>query len=251
MTTHVTSVLIRSTISSRSFSKPKLISRTFAGSSPTWAKKSGIDHDEKPDNFFNPYSKKNTRTSDLTLERVNELSEISQNAFKLFKLNEKFDISTSSLQREMRNLQKLLHPDKMYEADRPIRNKAVNLSAIVNDYYAILKHPYKRAKYLLSIKLGKSQDEIEKDLDKLKIDDDFLDRMMDLRERLEDRKTDSHALARIESELSSDLNILLCELTKDFESKNMDLILPKLGRLKFLANCHHVVTDRMGSFSGF
>lgn len=243
MTAHVTSLFLRPIIL-RSATNVRNISTK---SQLLLAKKSGFD-DEKPDNVFNLFK---TKESLLTKERVDELTKLSQNAFKLFGLNEQFDINTRSLQREMRKLQQLLHPDRVYDADKSIRDKAYHLSTLVNDFYEILNHPYKRAKYLLSVALKKSQDEIEKDLEKLEIDSEFLTRMMDMRETLEDPTTRPEVLVRLELELSSDLRSLVKELNKDFENKNTDIILTKLGKLKFLANCHHIVTDRLGSFSQF
>lgn len=246
MTTHVISlflrpIILRSAINGRNFS---------FRSQPLSAKKPGFD-DEKPDNVFNIFKSNDPPKGGLTKERVDELSKLSQNAFKLFGLNEEFNINTRRLQREMQKLQQLLHPDRIYDADKSIRDKAYHLSTLVNDFYDTLHHPYKRAKYLLSVAMKKSQDEIEKDLEKLEIDSEFLTRMMDLRETLENPMTREDILVRIELELSADLRSLTKELSKDFENKNTDIILTKLGKLKFLANCHHIVTDRLGSFSGF
>lgn len=173
----------------------------------------------------------------------------SQNAFQLFGLEEKFNINQAQLKREMIKLQNILHPDRFIDEDVRKQEISNHLSALVNDFYHILEHPYERAKYLLSLVTNKTPQEVEKSLENLQMEESFLTRMLEIKEEIPTKSPSD--LERLNYEIEQDLNSLIVELDKDFKSKNTEMILKKLGKLKFLANCHKSIADRRGSFSLF
>lgn len=165
----------------------------------------------------------------------------SQNGFKLFKLEEKFKIDEQKLKIQMQKLQKSIHPDKNVNKGQAAQEKSNDLSAIVNDYYNILKDPYKRGKYLLSLMTSKDITQVEDELDKIRIDQSFLLRMMDLREKID--SNDSDLNAELNLDLSKEIGVLEAKLTQDFERKNFANVYESLARMKFLLNCHNAILD--------
>lgn len=162
------------------------------------------------------------------------------NVFKLFKIDQKFSISESRLRVEMLQLQRLLHPDRFFDQDQDSRAKSEYLSALVNESYETLRQPYKRAKYLLSLATGQSAEQIERRLDGLKMDASFLARMMDTRERIDSpRPLERAEAARLATVLQAEIEQLNSQLDADFAraAPDLDSVLSKLGKLKFLANC--------------
>lgn len=208
--------------------KPMVCKRTISGAS--------IDHIFKE--LEDRGVKEHTRcTSDLNL-------------FKLFKLDQRFNIDEVKLKREMRNLQVLVHPDKFVGADSRSMARAATLSALVNDANKILSHPYERAKHLLALMSHKTPDEIEESLDKLQMDPNFLSKMMDIREIIESDQSDE--LRQLNSEMEKELIELIRELNDDFEhNRDVDNILRKIGKLKFVANCRIAIADKLGSYCSY
>lgn len=166
------------------------------------------------------------------------------NGFKLFDLEERFKIDEIYLQREMHKLQNLLHPDRFVDQHPEVQAQSNKLSAVVNDFYKILSHPYERGKYLLGLVSKKSDLEIEETLDKLQLNSEFLARMMEISETIHSPESDSRELSKLEYELEEELVKLVNELNEEFAKRNFDDIVKKLGTLKFVANCHKALIDK-------
>lgn len=169
-----------------------------------------------------------------------------QNAFKLFNLKPKYNISMAKLQSEMRNLQRFLHPDNFANESIKIQYLSNDLSAKVNDYYRTLKDPYERAKYLLALMVNKSYDDMEESLEKLEMGSDFLTNMMEIRGKIADPNTERYELEKLNSILESELERLVIEIDKLFEVKDTKGVIERLGKLKFLSNCQNAAEDRLG-----
>jgi Fe-S protein assembly co-chaperone HscB len=166
------------------------------------------------------------------------------NAFKLFNLEEKLKIDEQKLKREMHKLQRAFHPDKIISSGRQTNQQTDRLSTIINHSFQTLKDPYKRAKYLLGLKLSKSPDEIEIDLDRLQLEPEFLNRMMDMRERIEFEE--KFSLMQLANQVNSELEELITNIDKDFQTENYQEVLKGLGKLKFLANCQTLLRSKVG-----
>lgn len=165
-----------------------------------------------------------------------------RSAFKLFNLEERFNINNAKLQREMLSLQKVLHPDKFIRSNKTIQDLSDKLSAIVNQQYQTLKDPYERGKYLLSLESKKSASEIEELLDKVKLEDEFLAEMMDIQEALETHQQDTNK--NIFALLDGKLLKVTQELERDFKEMNEESIVRNLGRLKFISKCHKIAKEQ-------
>ena len=169
---------------------------------------------------------------------------LDQNAFKLFNLEPKFLVNTNELRREMRNLQRLVHPDRFVQKDSRTKRTSERLSSIINEAHYILARPYTRAKYLLGLKTGKSPNEIENSLDRLEMDPEFLSRMLELQEKL-GSMFDQREMILIRDDLQREQDKLMAAVNEDFETKNHNNILEKIGRLKFVSNCYQIAEERL------
>ena len=123
------------------------------------------------------------------------------NYFELMKLPQQYDIDITQMQKTMRQLQTMFHPDNhtgMADSDHlsatPLTDettkklaalKPEQASAIINDAYNTLKTPDSRASHLLALNgISQSINEPIRDLD-------FLDEAMSFRIELEDADVQS------------------------------------------------------------
>ncbi|WP_199611141.1 co-chaperone HscB [Flocculibacter collagenilyticus] len=103
------------------------------------------------------------------------------NYFDLFNLPFDYNIDVAELSSKYRDLQRAVHPDKFANAPERDRLYAVQKTAEINDAFQTLKHPLKRAEYMLAEKgvdIRGEQQTIQ--------DPEFLMEQMELREHLED-----------------------------------------------------------------
>jgi len=71
------------------------------------------------------------------------------NYFTLFDLPVEYQIDISTLTPRYQALQRQYHPDRFVTASASEQLAAVQQAATINDAYQVLKHPLKRAEYLL------------------------------------------------------------------------------------------------------
>ncbi len=71
--------------------------------------------------------------------------------FTLFGLPVSYPIDLSSLASRYQDLQRQFHPDRYAVAPENEKLRALQQAATINDAYQTLKHPLKRAEYLLSL----------------------------------------------------------------------------------------------------
>lgn len=106
--------------------------------------------------------------------------------FELFALPVDYNIDLTLLNKHYLALQRTVHPDRHANASSRDKLMAVQSTAEINDALQILKHPVKRAEYMLSelgIDIRAEQQTLQ--------DPAFLMQQMELREELEDLTTAS------------------------------------------------------------
>ena len=109
--------------------------------------------------------------------------------FKWFGLSPGFEVDTEALGESYRRLQADVHPDRFAAAGKSGKagkteekqQQAVRLTGLLNQGYATLMSPVKRAAYLLKL-----QGEDPEKFDQAELPLDLLEEQMELRERLED-----------------------------------------------------------------
>ena len=106
--------------------------------------------------------------------------DLSQDYFQLFDLPRSYTVDEEQLGEHYRQLQRTLHPDRFAHATDQERRLSMQGSTLVNEAFATLKEPLKRAIYLLGL-YGESLDDGSDDV----LTPAFLMEQMELREELE------------------------------------------------------------------
>lgn len=116
--------------------------------------------------------------------------DFSRNYFELFGMPVGFVLDVDELARRYRELQKIVHPDRFAAAGEQSQRLSLQQATLVNEAFATLKDPLKRAQYLLASK-GVEIDPQQHTLN----DPAFLMEQMELREALAEVRTqpDPHA----------------------------------------------------------
>ena len=120
------------------------------------------------------------------------MQQTQQNFFQLFDLPQSFALDTRALAEKYRELQNEAHPDRFAGAGEAEKMRAVQLTSYINEAYATLKSPLKRAGYLLSLHGMNTEQVTQEDLGM-----DLLMEQMELREKLAGLADDESALEEL------------------------------------------------------
>lgn len=120
-----------------------------------------------------------------------------KNYFALFGLPVAFSVDSASLEAGWKRMQRTVHPDRFARADDAQKRLALQWSTLINEAYAVLKDPLRRAEYLCGL-AGVSVDAHSN----TRMPEDFLEVQMRLREELSEIHDLSPSPAR-EAALSS------------------------------------------------
>lgn len=108
--------------------------------------------------------------------------------FSVFGLEPSVELDVKALEARFRELSLAWHPDRAPSGDARARLEAVSRTALLNDAFAVLKDPVRRALYLL--KLHGVDLESETGAARAQMPMDFLEEVMERREALD------HAMAQ-------------------------------------------------------
>ncbi|WP_187307826.1 Fe-S protein assembly co-chaperone HscB [Buchnera aphidicola] len=163
------------------------------------------------------------------------------NYFQLFNLPQAFDIDIEKLLFQFYELQKKYHPDANYNSIKPENNNILEKSIYINKAYQILKNPYKRAKYLLSLNLFHFKEEKNNLSDEL-----FLNKQLKIYEQLEilkhhpERKSE---LNQLFDKIKYKKNYYLLKLELMFNKKKWKLAAITLYKLLFYKKFKKVLKE--------
>jgi molecular chaperone HscB len=118
--------------------------------------------------------------------------------FDVFGLRPSYAVDLGELERKYRELSLKLHPDRFAQADARERRFSLEHASALNNAWRVLKDPARRAFYLL--KLHGVDLETEQGAEKVQMPLEFLERVMSLREALEEARANKdldavHAMA--------------------------------------------------------
>lgn len=82
-----------------------------------------------------------------------------KNHFQLFGLAQSYQLDSSQLERQYRELQTLVHPDKYAHLPDMEQRVAMQRATLVNEAYQTLRSPLRRARYLLTLHGVDTQEE--------------------------------------------------------------------------------------------
>jgi len=133
--------------------------------------------------------------------------------YALLNVPKRFSIDSKAMELSMKNLQKMLHPDKFSsgatsssasgggDGDKE-KEYSEEISARVNEAYGKLRDPLSRAKYLFGLKSGAAYDAEEKEGEERReeVPPELLFLVMEVREAIEDADGDAEELMKLKGE---------------------------------------------------
>jgi len=161
--------------------------------------------------------------------------DFSKNHFDLFGLPVSYVVDGSALAERYRDLQRVVHPDRYASASEQEKRYSLQQATRVNEAYAILKDPLRRAVYLLSlhgVETGAQPATVT--------DAAFLMEQMELREQLEGLRAAEEPAAALEAFLQRVgrmISSLVARLAVHFEDGTPDALESArgtVGKLQFL-----------------
>ena len=120
------------------------------------------------------------------------------NYFEVFGFPEILNIDLNSLERKFHELSRQYHPDYFTTGSAEEKQKALRMTALLNDAYRTLRHPVRRVEYLLDVEGFKP--------DGSKVPKSFLMEMFEINEQVEELKSGSASpeqVAAVRSEIES------------------------------------------------
>jgi len=153
------------------------------------------------------------------------------NYFELLHLPIDFEVDLAVLNENYRQVQKTVHPDNFAMGSDAERRFAMEQTTELNQALQILKHPLKRAQYLLQLSGFEHQEGIKN------IAEDFLFEQLTLRETLSEIN-DFTELNVFLADLEKKIQILLNEFKSNYQSKHWHLAQETVDKLQFLYKLH-------------
>src|SRR5262245_42910638 len=157
--------------------------------------------------------------------------------FERLGLPRRFSLDAAGLEREYLARSRALHPDYHQLGSSAEQAASVELSAALNEAYATLKDPFKRAEYLLRLEGGPSASEL-KDLPA-----EFLEEMLELRMEIAGLTPNSPEALAMENQLRdrrdqmlSEVGRLLESLTPQNRTAHLVNVLRLLNATKYVQN---------------
>jgi len=143
---------------------------------------------------------------------------LSINYFELFSFPESFDIDLKQLKARLREMQTKFHPDRFAGGSEEEKMTAVKNSSLLNDAFAVLSSPVKRANYILELNgVSLSEDR--------KIDQSILMEQIEIREKLESLGEIEEAERKISmlDDFSDELEAQFSESRQQFSKLHKEL----------------------------
>lgn len=167
--------------------------------------------------------------------------------FEILGLPERFAVDAEELGRRYASLRESLHPDRHVGASPAERRAAEGLSADVNEAYGTLSDPLRRLACLLSLRGCDPFAEGER----AGMPVDFLERQMELRERLEEIEGsgDASGAAEMAAELDGEIEGEFAAAGKIVDGKGdgVDGAVDAARRLRYLINCREQARRASGA----
>ncbi len=169
--------------------------------------------------------------------------------FTLFGLPPRYPVDGSLLSSRFQDLQRQFHPDRFASQPERERLQALQMAATINDAYQTLKHPLKRAEYMLSLHgfdLGNEQHTVR--------DTAFLMEQLELREELDDIAKAAEAEAALLA-FSTRLTVMIqqrtAQMVAELEAEHWPAAADTVRKLRFLDRLQQQVEQLEERLLGF
>ncbi len=153
------------------------------------------------------------------------------NYFELLHLPIDFEVDLAILNENYRQVQKTVHPDNFAMGSDAERRFAMEQTTELNQALQILKHPLKRAQYLLQLNGFETEEGIKN------IAEDFLFEQLTLRETLSEIN-DFTELNVFLANLENKIQTLLNEFKSNYQNKHWHSAQETVDKLQFLYKLH-------------
>lgn len=164
----------------------------------------------------------------------------SRNHFELFGMPASFLLDATALADRYRELQKVVHPDRFAAAGERSQRLSLQAATLVNEAYATLKDPLKRAVYLLTLRGV----EIDSQINTIE-DPAFLMEQIELREALADVRSADDPLGRLEAmlaEIDGMIQAQIAQLAVQLEEATAEqnaVAVQTVQKMQFLNKLHN------------
>jgi molecular chaperone HscB len=148
--------------------------------------------------------------------------------FAIFNLSKNYNIDKTQLDKQYKDIQKIIHPDKFSTSSTNDIKEAQDCSAYVSNAYNILKDDIKRANYLLKLNGADSIEEMSSNVH----DIELLEKLMEYQERIEESES-INELNSIQSEIIEKIQNLKIKIEEKFKQNELDGVLSNLKLVKF------------------
>lgn len=168
---------------------------------------------------------------------------VTQDYFAFFGIQTAFAIDLSTLETSFRAIQSAMHPDRFVNATKTEQLQAMQKATFANEAYQTLKHPAKRAQYMLQ---QHGIDAIAETNTAMPMD--FLMQQMQWRETIDDAKQakDLDALDDQAQQLQNEMKMIEQSLTNAFDiDQNLSAATDLARKIIFIdkvrADIHHII----------
>ncbi|KNA23512.1 hypothetical protein SOVF_024200 [Spinacia oleracea] len=158
--------------------------------------------------------------------------------FRIFGLEQKYDIKESNLEGVYKDWQKKLHPDLVHSKSESEREYAAEQSSRVIDAYRTLKNSLSRAIYLMKLQ-GVHVDE-----EQTVSDPELLAEVMEIRESVEEAP-DSQALKQIQAEVQEKMKQWSETFAGAFKSQETEKALNAIRRMTYFIRANEEIVKRL------
>jgi molecular chaperone HscB len=169
--------------------------------------------------------------------------DFTRNHFELFDLPVAYAIDLDRLDRDYREVQGQVHPDRFASAPESERRLSMQWATQANEAYRTLREPLLRARYLLALKGYETAEE-----DNTAMPADFLMQQMDWREQAADARAarDVGTLSDLRQAIDSRRAAMHAELAKSLGSSgNYEAACVLVRKLRFLEKLADEVQDSL------
>ena len=166
---------------------------------------------------------------------------VSGSYFQIFSLEPSFKIDLVELSRLYKRLQAEHHPDKHVKGSAEKQESAAKESAMLNEAYKCLRHPYTRARHLLRVR--------EHDPNVRTMDMEFLSDMMEFNDEIE-MCEDLHRLDQIRDLNEKAIALLFKQFNDLFNEGELKTAAECLAKCKFLMQTRERIEQQREFFKG-
>lgn len=168
--------------------------------------------------------------------------------FTLFGLPVRYALDGSLLASRFQDMQRQFHPDRNALQPERERLMALTQAATINEAYQTLRHPLKRAEYMLSLHgfdLGNEQHTLR--------DTAFLMEQLELREALDaiEQQADENALARFAVQLAAMIKQRSATMVEQLDGQQWPVAADTVRKLRFLDKLQQQVEQLEEKLLGF